>query len=126
MALTKNDLQAIDRLVEKRTKPLEQGLQAIDGLIEKRTKPLEQGLQAIDGLIEKRTKPLEQGLQAMNVLIEKKTKPLEIGILSLEKGQKRIEKKFDDLFNFLDREHSKLKTEVKIVQEHLHLPTLDF
>lgn len=51
-------------------------------------------------------------LQAIDNIVVKRTKPLE--------------KKFDELFNFLDREHSKLKTEVKIVQEHLHLPTLDF
>mgnify|MGYP001568126818 FL=1 len=93
MTLTKNDLLAIDKIVTKRTQPLENGQLR-----------------------------LENGQRNL----EKSMLGLENRQTGLEKGQKRIEKRFDKLFNFLDKEHSKLKIEVKNVQAHLHLPVLDF
>ena len=100
MTLTKNDLVAIDKIVIKRTQPLEKGQLR-----------LENG----QGKLEKSMLGLEN-----------RQTGLENRQTGLEKGQKRIEKRFDKLFNFLDKEHSKLKIEVKNVQAHLHLPVLDF
>ena len=47
-------------------------------------------------------------LQAIDQLLEKRIGPLEKGHESIKKDLKKINKKFDKLFNFLDREWSKL------------------
>ena len=47
-------------------------------------------------------------LQAIDQLLEKRIGPLEKGQESIKKDLKKINKKFDKLFNFLDREWSKL------------------
>lgn len=38
----------------------------------------------------------------------------------------KIDKKFDKLFNFLDKEHMRTKDEVREIQKHLRLPISDF
>jgi hypothetical protein len=41
----------------------------------------------------------------------------------LEKGQKRIENKFDDLFDFLDKDLSTVKRRVSYIDHHLKIDT---
>jgi len=35
-------------------------------------------------------------------------------------------KKFDKLFNFLDKKYLEVKKDVRVIQNHLHLPVSDF
>jgi hypothetical protein len=58
-------------------------------------------------------------LQAIKQIVSEEIKPI-------RKDIGKVEKRFDQLFNFLDKEHSKLKVEVKTIQSRLHIPTLDF
>ena len=107
MTLTKNDLEAIDQIITKRVQPIEKG----QFRLENGQMKLEKSILALEGG--------QAGLK-------KSMSALEDGQIGLEKGQMKIEKRFDKLFNFLDKEHSKLKMEVKDVQVHLGLPVLDF
>ena len=46
----------------------------------------------------------------------------DIKLLATRKDVQKIDKKFDKLFKFLDRDFSKTKREVMEIQEHLNLP----
>lgn len=61
----------------------------------------------------------KEDLQAIDGLIVKRISPL-------AKNIKQIEKKFDELFNFLDKKYLVVKRDVRNVQKHLHLPISDF
>ncbi len=58
-------------------------------------------IELIDGLLVKRIDPIEKRLG-------------------------KIEKKFDDLFDFLDKKYIEVKRDVRNIQSHLHLPVSDF
>ena len=82
MSLTNSDLQAIDKLIVNRIQPLEKGVLNL----------------------EKGQAKLEKGIYNL----EKRQSRLEIGLNSVKNNLKEIDKKFDKLFNFLDRDWSKL------------------
>ncbi len=58
-------------------------------------------IELIDGLLVKRINPIEKRLG-------------------------KIEKKFDDLFDFLDKKYIEVKRDAGNIQSHLHLPVSDF
>ncbi len=58
-------------------------------------------LKAIDGLLIKRTSPINRRLT-------------------------KIEKKFDELFDFLDKKYLDVKRDVRNIQNHFHLPVSNF
>jgi len=44
----------------------------------------------------------------------------------IKKSLVKIEKKFDELFDFLDEKYLEVKKDVRKIQNHLHLPISDF
>lgn len=46
--------------------------------------------------------------------------------VATKKDVQKIDKKFDKLFNFLDRDLSKTKRQVREIQEHFRMPTSEF
>jgi len=51
---------------------------------------------------------------------------LKTDVSGLKKGLLRIEKKFDKLFNFLDRKYIEVKDDIRGIQAHLHLPISEY
>ena len=52
---------------------------------------------------------------------------LEKSMLGLKKDIKKVDKKFDDLIDFLDKEHMSLTKRVKRIETHLNIqPLADF
>jgi hypothetical protein len=47
-------------------------------------------------------------------------------IEKIAKNQISLKKRFDELFDFLDRKYVQLQKEVREIQGHLHLPVSDF
>ncbi len=44
----------------------------------------------------------------------------------IRKGLKRIEKKFDELFDFLDRKYIEVKKDIRNIQGHIKLPLSEY
>jgi hypothetical protein len=49
-----------------------------------------------------------------------------IKTLATKKDLQKIDKKFDKLFDFLDRDYLRVKSDVRDIQSHLNLPVSDF
>jgi predicted nuclease with TOPRIM domain len=51
---------------------------------------------------------------------------LEVTNKKIDKNYISLKKRFDELFDFLDRKYVQLQKEVREIQGHLHLPVSDF
>lgn len=51
---------------------------------------------------------------------------IKVEVAPIKKSLIRIEKKFDELFNFLDKKYLEVRRDVQVIQKHLHLPVSDF
>ena len=58
-------------------------------------------------------------LSAIDEIVTKRVKPL-------EKGQKQLKKRFDELFKFLDKKYVQTKTDIRKIQAHLDLPVSEY
>lgn len=90
-------------------------------------------LKAIDSIVVKRTAPIQKGL----VVLDKKVGSLDKKVGSLDKKVNNLDKKvdrnfvylkkrFDELFNHLDKKYLEAKRDIRNIQSHLRLPVSDF
>ena len=83
-------------------------------------------LEAIRGVIKEELVPTNKRI----VSLDKKVGDLDNRVVSLDKKIDRnfvfLKKRFDELFNFLDKSYVKVKTEVREIQTHLHLRVTDY
>ena len=121
MALTKGDLQAIKKVVKDEIKPVKSDVSTL--------KKGQAQLQADFATLKKGQVNLEKGqanLQTDVATLKKGQVNLEKGQTNLKKGQKRIEKKFDNLFNRLDKDHTGMARRVIRIENHLGIPAPEF
>ncbi|KKR71933.1 MAG: Synaptonemal complex 1 [Candidatus Woesebacteria bacterium GW2011_GWA2_40_7] len=104
MALTKNDLEAIRGVIKEELVPTNKRIVSLDKKV---------------GDLDNRV-----------VSLDKKVGDLDNRVVSLDKKIDRnfvfLKKRFDELFNFLDKSYVKVKTEVREIQTHLHLRVTDY
>lgn len=60
-------------------------------------------------------------LKAIDGLVAKR-----VSKLATKKDLQKLDKKFDGLFNFLDKDYLRVKKDVREIQSHLHLSVSDF
>ena len=68
----------------------------------------------------------QKDLSAIRGVMREEIAPVKKDISSLKKGIARIEKKFSELFDFLDKKYLEVKRDVRVIQKHLHLTVSDF
>ena len=111
MTLTKGDLQAIENIVEKKTRHLATK-DEVNGIVKNEVAPLA-------------TKQELSKLATKEEISKLATKE-EISKLATKKDLQKIDKKFDRLFDFLDKDVMKVKRDVKQIQDHLRLTPSEF
>lgn len=68
----------------------------------------------------------KEDIKAIDGLLVKRIRPLKKEFITVNKRLTKIDKKFDELFNFLDKKYLEVKRDVRDLQKHLHLPVSDF
>jgi len=118
MALTKNDLEAIRGVIKEELVPTNKRIVSLDkkvGDLDNRVVSLDKKVGDLDNRV---------------VSLDKKVGDLDNRVVSLDKKIDRnfvfLKKRFDELFNFLDKSYVKVKTEVREIQTHLHLRVTDY
>lgn len=65
-------------------------------------------------------------LSAIRQVVKGETDPIKSDLMIVKKDVKGLNKKFTRLFNFLDKEWSKLKRRADYFDEHLGIDTKEF
>ena len=129
MTLTKGDLQAIENIVEKKTRHLATK-DEVNGIVKNEVAPLatkqELSKLATKEEISKLATKEEISKLATKEEISKLATKEEISKLATKKDLQKIDKKFDRLFDFLDKDVMKVKRDVKQIQDHLRLTPSEF
>jgi hypothetical protein len=100
-----------------------QDLKAFKGLIEETfdNKIKEKGLSTKDDLKSFATKDDLNAIKSDTNNIQEVIKTL-----ATKKDVQKIDKKFDKLFNFLDKDYLRVKRDVREIESHLNIPVSDF
>ncbi len=65
----------------------------------------------------------KRDLEAIRGVVKEELSPMD---KKINRNFVFLKKRFDELFNFLDKSYVKVKTEVREIQTHLHLPITDY